>query len=263
MTNITSEFLSLFYFIKDQVLLTRFVDQELAVPLSLDSTTGLYLASTIMKPDPLGRGRNWVYFDVISGSSSTDINQEQISRVVVNKTGGGTIDVSDYEVNYVLGGIDYTGVGETPATIDYYFNYVSLLDSWPGTDVPELPVISIDFIDTQKVGYQLGHGKKQIRPVRIDIFAGSSLEQKELTEFIYDGVYLLCASALDFTYGEPLGYDGTFNSEWSSTVAGTLTDYSRLEFHNVKARRINMPVSHSDINRFRSVVTFDLISYVE
>lgn len=263
MINVTSEFLSLYYFIKDQILPTERIEQEQNVSLSLDTSSGLYLAASIMEPRPIGRGRNWCYFDTVSGSSNIDINQEQIDRVTVYKTGGGIIDSSDYEVNYVLGGIDYTGIGETPISIDYYFNYVSLLDSWPGTEVPELPVVSVDLVDVDKAGYQLGGGKRNSRPVRVDIFASSSREQKELTEIIFDGFYLKSILPLDFTYGEPLGYDGKFNSEWGSTVSGTLDNYSRLEFHNVKARRVNMPVSYSDINRFRSVVTFDLVSYVE
>jgi len=261
--NVTSEFLSLFYFLKDQVLPVEFVEQEQDISLSLDSSSGLYIADSVMQPLPTERGRGWCYFDTVSGSSSIDINQEQVSRVTVYKVGGGTIDPSDYEVNYILGGIDYTGVGETPISIDYYFNYVSFLDSWPGTDVPELPVVSVDLVDTQKVGYQLGHGKKQIRPVRVDIFASSSREQKELTEIIYDGLYKKCVSPLDFTTGEPLGYDGKFNPEWGTTVSGTLSEYSPMRCEDVKARRVNMPVSYSDINRYRSVVTFDLTSYVE
>ncbi len=263
MINVTSEFLSLFYYIKDQTLPVESIEQEQNVSLSLDTSSGLYLATSIMEPNPIGRGRNWIYFDTVSGSSNVDINQEQVDRVTVYKTGGGTIDPSDYEVNYVLGGIDYIGIGETPISIDYYFNYVSLLDSWPGTEVPELPVISVDLVDTDKAGYQLGHGKKQIRPVRVDIFASSSREQKELNEVVYDGLYLRSILPYDFSTGEPLGYDGKFNPEWGSTVSGTLSNYNRMEFHNVKARRVNMPVSYSDINRYRSVVTFDLVSYVE
>lgn len=263
MIEVTSEFLSVYYYLKDQKLPLQFIEQEQDVPLSLDASSGLYLAASIMEPSPIGRGKNWVYFDTVSGSSSIDTSQEQTSRVTVYKTGGGIIDIADYEVNYVLGGIDYTGVGETPLFVDYYFNYVSLLDSWPGTDIPELPAVSIDLVDTDKMGYQLGSGKKNVRPVRIDVFAASSREQKELTEIIYDGLYLHSTLALDFTYGEPLGYDGKFNPEWGSTVSGTLSGYSRLTFDNVKARRANLPVSYSDINRYRSVITFDLISYVE
>lgn len=263
MINVTSEFLSVYYYLKDQILISEFIEQEQSISLSLDASSGLYLATSIMEPLPTERGRGWVYFDTVSGSSNIDISQEQVDRITVYKTGGGTIDSSDYEVNYVLGGIDYIGVGETPISIDYYFNYVSLLDSWPGTDIPELPVVSVDLVDINKMGYQLGAGKKNSRPVRIDIFASSSREQKELTEVIFDGLYKKCILPFDFTTGEPLGYSGTFNPEWASTISGTLSDYSPMRCDNVKARRVNIPISHSDINRFRSIVTFDLVSYVE
>ncbi len=263
MLNVTSEYLSTYYFLKNNILSTEFVEQELNVSLSLNSSTGLYTADSIMDPLPSSRGRGWCYFDTVSGSSVIDTSQEQTSRVVVYKTGGGIIDSSDYEVNYVLGGVDYTGIGEVPLTVDYYFNYVPLLDAWPGTDVPELPVVSLDMIDVDKRGYQLGGGKENIRPVRIDIFAVSSRELRELTEIIYEGFYKKCILPLDFTYGEPLNYDGKYNTGWSSTINSNLDGYSPMRCDNVKARRVNLPVSYSDINRFRSVITFDLISYVE
>ena len=264
MLNVTSEYLSTYYFLKNDILSTEFIEQELNVSLSLNSSTSLYTADSIMLPSPVGRGRGWSYFDTVSGSSVINTSQEQTGRVVVYKTGGAEIDTSDYEINYVLGGIDYTGVGgEIPLTADYFFNYVSILDAWPGTDIPELPVVSLDMVDVDKRGYQLGSGKENVRPTRIDIFGSSSRELRELTEYIYEGFYKKCISSLDFTYGEPLDYDGKYSVGWASTINSTLTGYSPMRCDNVKARRVNLPVSYSDINRFRSVITFDLISYVE
>lgn len=274
MINITSEFLSLFYYVKDQVLAAEFIEQEQNVSLDQQGGTSLYVADSIMVPSPVGKARGWVYFD--ETSSGIDITQEQVDRVVVYKQGGGTISTSDYEVNYALGAVDYTGVGETPISADYYFNYISVLDSWPGAfietspgggnqqaNVPELPVVSIDMVDTIKMGYQLGHGKKNVRPVRIDIFASSSKEQKEITEVLYDGLYKKCILPHDFTTGEPLGYEGKFNPEWPDTASGTLSEYSPMRCDNVRAKRVGAPVSYSDVNRYRTVISFDLVSYVE
>jgi len=259
-----SEYLSIFYYLKNVVLLD-FISQEQYVPLSYDALSGMYLSQSVLDISPTGEGRGWVYFDESSGNTVTSI--EQTSRVSVYKQGGATVDPLDYDINYLVGGITYSGSSDPaqiPREITYFYNYVSLLDKWPSLDMPQLPVVSFDALDTQKVGYQLGKGKKNIRPSTIDVFASSASELRELTDCIYNGFYNRSVLCLDYNnklYGHPLDYDGNFNPKYLSIT--TVSGYSYIWFEDVRATRVGIPVSFSDSNRYRSRITFSMISLIE
>ena len=125
--------------------------------------------------------------------------------------------------------------------------------------------------NTDKSGFQLGHGIKNIRGCTIHIFASSSVELKDLTETLFDSLYQKCILPYDFSVGgHPLNFDGSFNPGWSTTpvssgtYSNVVSGYGSMQAQGVKATRVGLPpVSLSDIDRYRSKILFDLESYVE
>ena len=118
---------------------------------------------------------------------------------------------------------------------------------------------------------------KDTRKVDIHIFASSTAERNDLVETIFNGLYLKSIPLYAFPKGTVLDYDGTFygrkdnmdkdNNLFDRTVvAGT----SKLQFENVTSRHINLPlvmsrgrneVLLSDLNAYRSKISFDVVSY--
>lgn len=292
--------LSLYYYIKN-VVLQDFMEQETYRPLEIIDSAScyevgyVYAALTDMLPSPTDRGRGWVYLDTCSGTTTTICNlnasgneleypyttasglKEQSNRITVYDAGDSVIDESEYMVDYIDGRIVTSGT-VTPTHVDYYFNYVSVVDEWAAIEAADPPVVVLDIMGTDKKGYQLGSGKKVVRKVDIHVFATNTAERNDIVETIYDGLYLKCAPLYDFPEGSPLEYDGTWygrketmnklttlfnNSEVSGYVGN-------LKFENVTTRHVNLPlimtrsrdeVVLSDLNAYRSKISFDLVSY--
>ena len=285
------EDLSLYYYIKD-VILADFIEQEAGVSLrhmsEISTSSQVYEALTEMIPTPTDRGRGWVYFDEGFYVDCTCLTcsgiVEQSSRIVVYSCtlSGNTqvltpISDSEYMIDYMDGRV-ITSDAVTPAFVDYYWNYVSVVDEWSAIEAAEPPVVVIDMMQTDKAGYQLGGGKKTDRKVDIHIFATCTAERNDIAEAIYDGLYLKSAPLYDFPQGGVLDYDGTFygrrsnmnKSETPFDNAVVNDIIGNLEFENVTARHVNLPlimtrsrdeVMLSDLNAYRSKVSFDLMSY--
>jgi hypothetical protein len=138
-------------------------------------------------------------------------------------------------------------------------------------------VVVVDILGTDKVGYQLGHGKKESRKVEIHIFASSTAERNDLMEVLYDSLFLKSVPIYDFNSGSVLDYDGTWygrknNLDKDTTLFDrtTMSGVSMLMFNNVSARHISLPlvmsrgrseIMLSDLNAYRSKITFDMFSY--
>jgi hypothetical protein len=307
MKSLRKEDLSLYYYVKD-VILCDFLEIEEGVSLAfseeLSSCDGgggydsyVYVALTEMIPSPTERGRGWVYLDAVTGANNrcepftlvsgtrADGVQimgtpEQSSRVVVyDSTGSGIISDSNYIIDYIDGRIVTSGT-VTPVYVDYYWNYVSVVDEWAVVEASEPPVIVIDIHGTDKTGYQLGPGKKVTRKVDIHIFASNTAERNDLVETIYNGLYLRSWPLFDFPLGGILDYDGTwYGRKYDLNKLTTLFDRGAvsgyvgyLQFENVTSRHINLPllmtrtrdeVMLSDLNAYRSKVSFDMVSYTQ
>jgi hypothetical protein len=132
---------------------------------------------------------------------------------------------------------------------------------------------------TDKTGFQLGHGKKTTRKVDIHVFASDTAERNDIVEALYDGLYLRSAPMYEFPNGSVLDYDGTwFGRKENMNKLETLFDRSResgvignMEFNNVTARHVSLPllmtrntdeVMLSDLNAYRSKISFDLVTYI-
>jgi hypothetical protein len=291
------EDLSLTYYIKE-VVLFGFIEHEAIIPLQFmpeisDVDSYVYEALTEMVPSPNERGRGWVYFDCVSGTnnyecyntvSGTDPEGSQIygipeqsERVVVYEDGI-TLSSSEYMIDY----IDCRIITErklTNPTVTYDWYYVSCVDEWAIVEASEPPVVVVDIHGVDKVGYQLGGGKRSIRKVDIHIFASNPAERNDIVEVLYDNLYLKSCMLQDFPNGTPLDYDGTFYGRREAKKLNKLTylynrvgiqNTSRLQFEKVMARHVDLPllmtrgrneVFLSDLNAYRSKISFDLVLY--
>jgi len=305
MKNLRKEDLSLYYYLKNKVLVD-FIEKEENIPMEFISSAScfdvgyVYSALTEMIPSPTERGRGWVYFDTCSGTTTIcnldlDGNElfptssgikEQSNRIVVYDADGFVIDENEYMVDYLDGRIVTSGT-VTPDRVDYYFHYISLVDEWAAIQAAEPPVVVIDVMGTDKGGYQLGPGKRVVRKVDIHVFASDTAERNDIVETIYDGLYLKSCPLYDFTEGSVLEYDGTWfgRKEALSSgltkldalfeqehVDGYLGNRCKLQFENVTTRHISLPlimtqsrdeVMLSDLNAYRSKISFDMVSYTE
>jgi len=308
MKNLRKEDLSLYYYIKD-VILCDFLEIEEGVELEFseelsswnsDTNTydsGVYVALTDMIPSPDERGRGWVYLDAVSGTNNRcepfttvsgyradgvqiDGTPEQSNRVIVyDATGSGIISDQEYIIDYLDGRIVTSGT-VTPTSVDYYWNYVSVVDEWAAIEAADPPVVVIDIHGTDKTGYQLGGGKKVTRKVDIHVFASNTAERNDIVETIYDGLYLRSFPLYDFPLGGILDYDGTWYGRKSNPNKlttlfdrGVVSGYvGHLQTDNVTTRHVNLPllmtrsrdeVMLSDLNAYRSKITFDLVSLTQ
>lgn len=305
MKNLRKEDLSLYYYLKDTVL-QDFIEKEEGMLLQyLESAScendsfRVYEALTEMVPNPTDRGRGWVYFDTCSGTlcnlsylgrdyqqgdelfSTSSGLKEQSNRVVVYDENWNVISEDDYLVDYIDGRIVTSGTNVTPKYVDYYWNYISLVDEWAAIEASNPPVVVLDMMGTDKGGYQIGPGKRIVRKVDIHVFATSPAERNDIVETIYDGLYLRSTPLYDFPEGSVLDYDGTWYGRKESmnklttlfgreTVADYLGSICSLQFENVTARHVNLPlimtrsrdeVMLSDLNAYRSKISFDVVSY--
>jgi len=292
MKNIRKEDTSLYYYLKHVVLEEASCDED---------NVYVYEALTAMAPSPTERGRGWVYIDTCSGTTTicnVDANgnqltsypvasgiKEQSNRIKVYDSNLNVINENEYLIDYIDGRVVTSGT-VSPAYIDYYWYYISLVDEWAAISAADPPVVVIDLMGTDKTGYQLGPGRRVVRKVDIHIFASDPAERNDVVDTIYDGLYLKCAPLYDFPNGTMLEYDGTWYGRKSNmNKLTTLFDNSTLDylgtninatiggivqFENVTSRHINLPlimtrsqdeVLLSDLNAYRSKISFDLVYY--
>jgi hypothetical protein len=309
MTKLRKEDLSLYYYIKD-VALCKFVEEDELVSLEYipelstasndadpDTNTYVYAALTDMVPLPTERGRGWVYFDdvgeaqpgeycrsqypVVSGTRVDGVyclgTPEQSNRITVydDVTGSGILP-SEYMIDYIDGRVITSGTCD-PQYISYYWNYVSVVDEWAAIEASDPPVVVIDIHGTDKIGYQIGPGKKVTRKVDLHIFASNTAERNDIVETLYDNLYLRSCPLYEFPTGSVIDYDGTFNGRrYTTDKLATLFDRSVVDyspvlyFDNVTTRHISLPllmtrsrdeIMLSDLNAYRSKISFDLVTF--
>lgn len=250
---------SLYHYIKDQVVATEFSEQKVKESLVLDPSLNEYVADSQYDPSPISDGRWWVYFDdsTVNGRIIVDISQEQTSKVSVYNSSDVLISPSNYTINYKRGSITSTG-GDTPATVSYYWHYVSVLPFWPGSTPPSLPLVTLGVDFSEKEGFQLGLGVRNVRTVYFNIFAISPQERDDLSELIHSSIHDRRVEILDFNSGPYLNYDGTFND---SVVP--LSSVGSMFFLEASHRNIHVSDDFSDLYKYRSVITGVYESFVE
>lgn len=245
------EDISLFNYIKHEVLPVKFSEQVTGESLVYSSTYGGYIADTLEEPSPTSLGRGWVLFDdtTVGSRIVVDTTAEQTDKITV-------VGPTTYTIDYTNGVIKDYDVD--PTSVDYYYHYVSVLDSWPGTNPPALPIVSIDITKSRKEGFQLGGGEKRIRDVVFHIFATTKSERDDLSEAIYDAVYNKYITAKDFSVGGYLNYDGTY-----SGVTPESLNNASMYFYDIRHNNINVWSDFSDLNKYRSEVRCSYESYID
>lgn len=211
---------------------------------------------------------------------------EQSNKVILYETtnsGLSVVDWRDYMIDYVDCRIISLRKFNSPR-ITYTWNYVSVVDEWAAIVASDPPVVVVDVSGTDKGGYQLGGGKRTTRKVDIHIFASNTAERNDLSETLYDGLFNKSCPIYNFPTGSVLDHDGTFYGRRALTdrIANPqnkltylfdrskVSNVSPLYFDSVSARHINLPlimsqgrdeVMLSDLNAYRSKVSFDMFSY--
>ena len=281
----------------DEMVLLEFSAELSSCNISGEYESEVYIALTDMLPNPTERGRGWVYLDpVVSGTGcelfDTEIGQradgvtvtgtpEQSTMVTVYEADGVTVIPStEYVIDYIDGRIVTSGTC-APAYVTYNWHYVSVVDEWAAIEAADPPVVVIDIHGTDIGGYQIGPGRKITRKVDIHIFASNTAERNDLVETIQNGLYLKSSVLFDFPLGTILDYDGTWYGSKDNPGNKLTCLFDRrgvsnyvgyMNFDNVTSRHVNLPllmtrsrdeVMLSDLNAYRSKISFDLVTYTK
>jgi hypothetical protein len=227
-----------------------------------EPTSKVYEVSSNMNPSPTDLGRGLVYIDSYGDTT------EQQNAVTVYDGVGAAISGSNFMIDYVDCRIITSGT-VTPATVTYKYFYVGMVNGWESIEASTVPIVAVNLESFEKVGFQLGGGRKPIRRGHLHIFASNRAERSDLVELLYDGINEKCCPNQNFTNGSMIDWDGTFSENY---IYETIQYSSNLHFENVMARNINSPLLGipsrdmtmlSDLNRYRARVDFDMFYFKE
>lgn len=248
--------LSLHYNLKYNVL-SNYIESG-SSNLELNSESGLYEAVYNYEPNPGGRGRGVFPFDTTESGIFAS-GEEGAYIKVYHSTG--EIPVTDYNINYTVPGVTLVSGTDVPVMFEYKWNYVSVIDVWPTTNVPTLPIVLLSWKEFDIKGFQLGGGKKHICDVDIQVFGSSKPELDDLTYLIHSGLYNKCLTLFGFSGGDVFTWSGEFNSHFDSTCD---EDICKLDLVEVNAKYLNLPVDYkNDLNAYRSKIALKLFAYKE
>jgi hypothetical protein len=268
------EDISVYLYIKDTVIGPRYPEIATEESLTLTSTVntwdigydiGLgfnpFKRKVLVDPvkqvykDYSGLGRGLLYFDYIGETCLFGVEQQDRVKVY----DGSTI-ASNYKINYITGQV-VTSDDLTDYLVDYEWNYVSVIDSWPYEDVPSLPFISVDSQQAKKSPLQLGGGDIRDGYWNVQIFANNKGERDDLMDLVYDNLYLRRCPLYLLPAGLPL-QNGLYNEMFDSSLHDT---YTSLFFENVQKRLSGLPqwgfYEQEKVNRYRAEITFDTKTY--
>lgn len=268
MERLRKEDLSLEHYVRFNIL-SEYITDETGITLeylkseSVPPDSMVYGSVTTFEPPPTSVGRGWSYIDTYG-----DIIEQQNSITVYDAVGA-VISGTEYMVDYVDGRIVTSGT-VTPATVDYKFFFISIVNEWDELEAAAVPIVAVHLDGFEKVGFQLGGGRKVVRHGHLHIFATNQGERDDLKELLYDGINLKCAPNQDWLQGTMIDWDGTFSDNY---VYSTIQYSGPLQFDNVKAFNVNPPLLGgiprtdvsmlSDLNRYRARIDFDMFHYEE
>lgn len=237
-------------YLKYQVLPPFFSERIENEPLVFDSKLNGYVTQSLMQPLPTSRGRGWAVFDedTVNGKRVVDTSSEQSSQVTVN-------GASSYTIDYPGGRI--LSPDTAPTSVSYTWYYVSVVEGWPGTDPPPLPVVAVDLNTSGKSGFQLGGGTKDTLNGSVYIFATNETEKKEIADVVYESFYNRTLGIKNWHEGSYLNFDGTYTGFSPTTIDGL----SSGAFVDVTADFVGPRMDWSELNRHRAKVDFTFQVY--
>jgi hypothetical protein len=241
---------SVINYLKYEVLPLHFTERVENEALVYDSSVLGYVTESDMIPLPTSAGRGWVPFDEVTAGSSTyvDTTSEQTTQVTVN-------GASSYTIDYLTGRV--INPNTAPTSVSYSWNYVSLVEGWPSEDVPPLPVVAVDINTSDKSGFQLGGGTKDVVEGAVYIFATSEMEKKDITDIIYQALYNRTIPIRNWHEGSYLDFDGTYSGFQPTAVSGLSSGI----LTGVKANLVGPRMDWSEVNRHRSSIEFTIEVY--
>jgi hypothetical protein len=267
MKSLRKEDLSLHHYLRYNVL-DEYIETDYTIPLDYmpdisETTSEVYEAASNRVPSPIDLGRGWVYIDAYGDTT------EQQNAVIVYDSLANVISGTNYMIDYVDGRIVTSGT-VTPAVVTYKYFYVSLVNEWEDVEAAGVPVVVVNLESFEKVGFQLGGGKRVPRKGHLHIFASTRAERDDLLELLYDGINEKCCPNQNWTKGSMLDWNGTFNEDY---VYEMIQYSSSLHFQNVVARNVNPPLMGavpdrdltmlSDLNRYRARIDFEMFYWKE
>jgi hypothetical protein len=203
-----------------------------------------------------GLGRGIPYFD--SDGQFVSVGPEQQNRVVVDN---GTTTATGCQVNYLDGQI-ITDQDLTGYTVDYEWNFVSVIDAWPYEDVPALPIVSIELQSGTSLPLQLGGGDIREANWHMEIFASNKGERDDLVDTLYNRIYNQRCLIYTFDNGLPLLRTGLFNPDFTAVLNAS---YNFLYFEKVQTKLTGLPnwgfYNTEQLNRYRAAITFSTKAY--
>jgi hypothetical protein len=242
---------SIINYIKYEVLPARFLEVVYDEPLVYNADLDAYVIQPEGTPSPNDSGRGWFPFDEATDGDRVviDTSAEQVTRINVSGAAVYTVDYTNARIK---------SPNTVPTAVDYYWNYVSVIEGWPGSDPPNLPLVSVDVQTKQGFGFQLGGGSKDILVGSIHIFATSEAEKADITDAIHNAIETRTLPISNWHEGGYIKFDGTFNSTYTPT---TISGVSNGYFTNVVSRLDGPRIEWSEINRHRSRITFEFEVY--
>lgn len=238
--------LSIINLIKYEILPLQYLERIIDDPLVADTVNGGYKIEGEGEPSPISQGRGLAVFDeaTVAGKQVVDTATEQNTMITVN-------GASTYEIDYLRGRV--VNPNTTPTSISYYWNYISVIESWPGSDPPPLPVVAVDVENKSGLGFQLGGGTTDVLHGAIYVFATSETEKRDITDLIHTNIENKCVPINNWHEGGYLRFDGLFNNSFTKTaIAGLGTGCFTQVVSNLNGPRLDW----SEINRHRSRITF-------
>lgn len=247
---------SLHYNIKYNIL-TDYIESS-SSNLSYNSDSGLYEPEYNYLPNATGRGRGIYPFDTVGNGIFNSCVEGSYIKVYHSTD---EIPSTDYSINYNIPGVTLVSGTDIPVAAEYKWNYVSVIEEWPFTDVPELPFIFLDWKGFDTEGFQLGGGKKHICTLDVHVFGSSKPELDDLTYVVHEGFYNKCVTLFGFTGGDVFDWKGEYNSSFNCLPD---EEVSKLELIDVETAYLTLPVDlKNDINAYRSKTSLEIYAYKE
>lgn len=259
------EDVNLYFYIRDVVVgpqYAEFVEAEQLVSAGAGKWDILYPTEIEIHPFKRGThnglGRGLLYFDLVLDRCTFGVQQTQMVQVY---SGSSSPLEAGYSINYLTGQI-YSNLDLSDYTVDYYWNYVSVIDAWPNEDVPALPIVTIELQRGQSLPLQLGGGDIRDSSWHIEIFANSKGERDDLMDIVFEGLNLRACPLYTFSTGLPLTREGLYNSNFQLEFH---PNYPSLSFENVEKSLTGLPswgfYENEVINKYRAGITFDTKAY--